>query len=172
VSINGYGISIRLPGGWDGRLYSRPLVEPSVLPEGLAEPFSRTPSAQGGAATLQIANFTIPAKTGDFGTGATARMPRGGVFAALVEYQRGQGLEPGRGLFESREIPVPLAPGDFDPQTLLLAVRGQEGVQRFFSVGVRPLCLYAVIDGHAKHGRALAELNQALTSLAIFDSPF
>ena len=66
---------------------------------------------------------------------------------------------------------MPLAARDFDPQTLLLAVRGQEGVQRFFSIGNRPFCLYAVIGEHAKRAGGLVELNQALLSLAVFDSP-
>ncbi len=167
MRINGYGISLDLPGGWDGRLYSRPLVEPPVLPPGLGQPFFRTPAARGGAATLHIANFTLPVKTGDFGTAATAAMPADGVFAALVEYQPGQGLEARKGLFEPQGVPAPLTARDFDPRTMLRASPGQAGLQRFFSIGNRPLCLYAVL-GSARGAEArLYELNGALASLQI-----
>lgn len=167
MRIDGYGILLDLPSGWDGRLYSRPLVEPSVLPPALGLPFFRSPSARGGAATLHIANFTLSLKAGDFGTGATASMPGDGVFAALVEYQPGQGLEPGRGLFEPRGIPVPLAPRDFDAAALLRAVPGQAGAQRFFTVGDRPLCLYAVLGSTQGVDAPLSQLNRALASLRV-----
>jgi hypothetical protein len=169
MRMEGYGISLELPSGWDARLYSRPLVEPSVLPAGLASPLIRTPTARGGAATLHFANFTLPAKAGDFGTAATAVMPAGGVFAALVEYQTGQGLEPGRGLFEAQGIPVPIAPDDLDPHALLRALPGQAGVQRFFSVGDRPFCLYVVVGPASGVRTALSQLNNALLSLAVLD---
>src|ERR671935_218601 len=121
VRISSYGISIVPPSGWDAHLYSRPLVEPSALPPGVGAPFARRASAEGGAATLHAGNFALPADNGEFGTEATSSMPPDGVFLALVEYQTGQGLEPGRGRFAPRRVPVPLGPSDFHPATLLRA---------------------------------------------------
>ena len=167
MRISGYGISILPPAGWDARLYSRPLVEPSALPAGVGEPFARRPSAEGGAATLHAANFALPAEDGEFGTTATSSMPPDGVFAAVVEYQTGQGLEPGRGLFAPRRVPAPLAPSDFEHSTLLRALPGQAGAQRFFTVAERPLCLYVVLGPRAQTRASIAELNQALLSLEI-----
>jgi hypothetical protein len=167
VRISGYGISIVPPSGWDAHLYSRPLVEPSALPAGVGAPFVRRPSAEGGAATLHAGNFALPADNGEFGTEATSSMPPDGVFLALVEYQTGQGLEPGRGLFAPRRVPVPLGLSDFHPATLLRALHGQVGAQHFFTVADRPLCLYAVLGPRAQTRPSVAELNQALLSLEI-----
>ena len=168
MRISSYGISIVPPSGWDAHLYSRPLVEPSALPPGVGAPFARRASAEGGAATLHTANFALPAHDGEFGTGATSSMPRDGVFVALVEYQTGQGLEPGRGLFAPRRIPVPLGLSDFHSATLVRALPGQAGAQRFFTVADRPLCLYAVLGPGAQTRASVAHLNQALFSLEVF----
>ena len=34
-------------------------------------------------------------------------MPHGAAFLTLTEYHAGNGLEPGRGLFKSRKLPLP-----------------------------------------------------------------
>jgi hypothetical protein len=167
MRIAGFGVSIDLPGGWDGRVYSRPLAPPAALPPGAGEPLLRIPAASGGAATLHAANFALPDHTGDFGTGATAKMPADGVFLALVEYQTGEGLEPGRGLFAHQGPPARLRPSDFDPSALLLALAGQAGVQRFFTAAGRPFCLYAVIGSLRRVAALAPQASLALRSVAI-----
>ena len=52
---------------------------------------------------------------------------------------------------------------------LLLAIPGQAGVQRFFTAGDRPLCLYAVMAERPGAATALSELNSALLSLEILE---
>ena len=151
--LKAHGIAVELPRGWEGRIYRR----------------------QGGDPTLHAASFALPRTDGDFGSIATARIPAGGGFLSLTEYRPGQGLVPGKGLFESTEIPLPLDPRNFHPQTLHIGRRGQAGFQHFFTTGGRPFCLYAVISTRPLHqmgaakaqAAAIHEVNHVLSSVTI-----
>jgi hypothetical protein len=132
VILRSHGIEIDLPDGWEGRIFRH----------------------RHGAPTLHAATFPLPHHDGEFGTKSTGRMPPGGAFFTLTEYQPGKGLEPGRGLFESKEIPLPLERDRFHPRTLLVARRGQFGFQHFFTMRGRPFCLYAVV--RREHGAVAA----------------
>ena len=151
MRLSGHGITIELPGGWDGQIYRRPAAEP----------------------TLHAASFPLPPHDGDFGSGATGTMPAVGAFVALKEYQAGPRLVPGQGLFAARTLPLPLEPRRFHPRSLQVGRAGQAGFQHFFTMGRRPLCLYAVISGLATATRASAardhvsQLNQILSSLQL-----
>jgi hypothetical protein len=158
MRLSAHGIDVDLPTGWEGRIYRRP----------------------GGDPTLHAANFALPHRDGDFGSGATAKMPRGGSFLVLTEYRAGDGLVPGRGLFEAAELPLPLDLRRFDPRALHIGRRGQSGFQHFFTSRGRPFCLYAVIDtGTAAGGfkasaaaaagakRQVSGINSVLGSVAI-----
>jgi hypothetical protein len=157
MRLEAYGIAIDLPRGWDGRVYRRPGAEP----------------------TLHAANFELPRSDGDFGSGATARMPDRGIFIALKAYTPGPRLRPGFGLYASHSIPLPLREGYFDPRALQVGRPGQAGFQHFFTGSGRPFCLYAVIrhttvqatraGGQAPthaHGQ-VGQLSRVLSSLAI-----
>jgi len=125
VRLAAYGIALDLPRGWDGRIYRRPGASP----------------------TLHAANFSLPANDADFGSTATARMPPGGIFLALKEYQAGPRLHPGLGLYASDSIPLPLSRRYFHPRALQVGRPGQSGFQHFFTAAPRrPFCLYAVLN--------------------------
>lgn len=121
--LSAHGLAIELPAGWEGRIYRR----------------------RGGDPILHAANFSLPDADGDFGSEATGRMPPGGSFLVLSEYRPGQGLEPGKGLFAPKAMPLPLELAHFHPRTLQVGRPGQAGIQRFFTVAGRPFCLYAVV---------------------------
>jgi hypothetical protein len=123
MRLRAYGIEIDLPRGWDGRIFRR----------------------RGADATLHAANFPLPAADGDFGSGATARMPRGGALLVIKEYRAGARLVPGTGLFASKSIPLPLHIGHFHRRALQVGRRGQAGFQHFFTDAGRAFCIYAVI---------------------------
>jgi hypothetical protein len=124
VRLAAYGISLELPRGWDGRIYRR----------------------TGASPTLHAANFHLPEDDADFGSGATARMPPGGIFIALKEYAAGPHLRPGVGLYASRALPLPLQRRYFHARALQVQRPGQAGFQHFFTAtGRRPFCLYAVL---------------------------
>jgi hypothetical protein len=125
VRLAAYGISLELPRGWDGRIYRRP----------------------GASSTLHAANFQLPPDDADFGSGATGRMPPGGIFLVLKEYAAGPRLRPGVGLYASHSLPLPLKRSYFQPRALQVQRPGQAGFQHFFTAaGRRPFCLYAVLS--------------------------
>ena len=151
--LQAYGIALELPRGWDGRIYRRPGASP----------------------TLHAANFGLPPEDADFGSGATGRMPNGGIFVALKEYEAGPRLRPGVGLYESRSIPLPLQTRYFHPRMLQVGRSGEAGFQHFFTApGERPFCLYAVIrrlgaglEAPAHAQAQVGQLSSVLSSLTI-----
>jgi len=147
--IEGHGIRVDLGPGWEGRIYRRPHGDP----------------------TLHAATFALPADDGDFGSHATEVMPPGGAFLVLTEYRPGRGLEPGRGLFAPGPLPLPLDQARFRPETLLVARRGQRGLQHFFTQAGRPFCLYAVLraprSAHAAGADQIDAVERVLRSVEI-----
>ena len=165
MNLAAQGVSIELPAGWDGRIYGRSRLEIIGSDEppisALAVP------AEQHFARVHTANFALPAEDGDFGAAATSKMGRNGVFASLVEYQPGDGLVPGVGLFAEAGPPPSLRRRDFRPDALLRALPGQAGAQRFFTANGRPFCLYTVLGSYARADQLLGELNPVLASLRI-----
>jgi len=113
---------------------------------------------------LHAANFALPADRDDYGPSTVEAMGRGGVFIALIEFDRASA---GRRLFSSAGIPVPLHADDFSVDQLIRRTAGQCGLQRFFRVGPRAFCLYTVIGSRALRGVLTTEANRVLASLAI-----
>jgi hypothetical protein len=165
MNIAAHGVSLDLPAGWDGRIFARSkeqIIGSSEPPiSSLAAPFEER------YARVHTANFALPSDDGDFGVRATSAMGAGGVFTSLVEYQPGDGLVPGAGLFAAVGPPEALEPRDFDPRALLRAIPGQAGTQRFFTAAGRPFCLYAVLGSGARAGELAGEVNRVLGSLRI-----
>lgn len=152
MRLAAHGIALELPRGWEGRIYR----------------------IAGGDPILHAANFPLPATDGDFGSGATASMPADGAFLALKEYRPGPRLLPGAGLFEGRQVPLPLEPGRFHPRALQVGRARQAGFQHFFTAAGRPFCLYAVIETAAARSASaprapnrLAQLTQILSTLEV-----
>jgi hypothetical protein len=83
-------------------------------------------------------------------------MPLGGSFLVLSEYRPGQGLEPGKGLYASTRVPLPLRLAHFHPHRLQVGRPGQAGFQHFFTAAERPFCLYAVVRPPTGGRRATA----------------
>lgn len=144
--LDAHGITVELPAGWSGRVFSRGQ----------------------GVATLHAANFALPLNDGEFGDRSTALMQSGSVFLALTEYRPGSGLQPGHGLFSPQRMPRRLDPTSFSAAGLAHPRPGQSGVQHFFSAVERPFCLYVVIAGpRSGRRRQLALIDHVLGSLKI-----
>lgn len=139
--LSAHGVTVAVPRGWDARA-----------------------SKRDGTLTLHLANYAIPQRDGEFGPRATRTMPSGGVFLALTEYRPALA---GKGLYRRRGVPRRLAPGDFSPNAVLNARRGQSGLQRFFSVGGRPFCLYAVVRAPGNSSKLVARANAVLRTLRV-----
>jgi hypothetical protein len=146
--LDAHGIRIELPRGWSGRVFSR----------------SRH------LARLHAGDFQLPLDDGEFGDRSTTSMPAVASFLALTEYLPGSGLEPGRGLFSSRKLPLPLDPASFSPTGLAHPRPGQTGMQHFFTTSARPFCMYIVVAGpRAERRRQLLVLDHVLRSFTIAD---
>jgi hypothetical protein len=146
VILSAHGIELELPPRWSGRLFRRP----------------------GGNPTLHAGDFALALGDGEFGDASTGQMPAGATFVALAEYLPGGGLQPGRGLFESGRIPLPLDPTGFASSRLAHPRPGQVGLQHFFTVNGRPFCLYVVLaSGGTGRRRQLAGVSRVLASLKI-----
>jgi hypothetical protein len=165
VSLSAHGIALSLPDAWDGRIYGRPRLIANPAERALVPGFDG--DERGRLATLHAASFPLSGAEGEFAAEATMRMPARGAFIALVEYQPDEQLVPGEGLFSSREVPRSLAPRDFRPETLMVPRGDQVGLQRFFTAGVRPFCLYAVVGSRAAAARGSAAISAVLGSLVI-----
>jgi hypothetical protein len=145
-ALEAHGVRVELPRGWSGRVFKR----------------------AGGGATLHAGDFQLPLDDGEFGDGSTAVMPAGASFLALTEYRPGAGLEPGRGLFAPRRVPVTLDPTAFGPSGLAHPRPGQAGTQHFFTAAGRPFCLYVVLSGpRSERRRQLAAVSNVLRTVRI-----
>lgn len=142
MKIAGHGIEIDLPDGWEGRVYRR----------------------NEGRPILHAASFALPAEDGDFGIAAIASMPSNGVFIALAEYDPDVLGEP---LFAHQGLPLPLRAADAHPRALQRLGRGRAGVQRFFTSGGRPFCVYVVIRSDPVQAAQIDRANRVLGSLSI-----
>lgn len=146
MRLGAHGLSIELPGGWEGRIFRR----------GAAGP------------VLHAASFALHEHDGDFGAAATGRMRDGDRFLAVVEYRPDERLRPGQGLFESGGPPQRIHPLDFSARQLQVTRAGQLGWQRFFTASGRACCAYAVIrPGRHPPGRLVAELARVLATLTV-----
>jgi hypothetical protein len=125
MRLEGYGIQVDVPDGWEGRIFRH----------------------EGGEPTLHVANFALPFEDGDFGAASVASMGAGGVFLALTEF--GADLA-GRGLFDQPGPPRRLRAADLSPAALQRTIAGRAGVQRFFTISGRAFCLYLVVGAESK----------------------
>jgi hypothetical protein len=144
--VRAHGIEIELPARWSGRIFGR----------------------AGGIATLHAGDFQLAIPDGEFGDRSTARMPAVASFVVVTEYLPGNGLEPGRGLYASSRLPLPLDPIAFRSNSLAHPRFGQLGMQHFFTKSNRPFCLYLVVAGpRANRRHQLSVLDHVLRSLQI-----
>lgn len=125
--LTAFGISLEVPHGWEARAFRHPDGEP----------------------TIHVASFPLPRTDGDFGSDAAELMPSDGLLFVLTEYRIApDDLE--RGIF-AHPKPRTLDPALLDNRTLLRPIRGQRGLQQFFSTAGRAFCLYLVVGSAATH---------------------
>ncbi len=146
ATIGAHGITARLPGGFEGRIFVRPSTVGSTYP------------------VAQFATFPIPDDIGDFGSGAVTLMGPYDIFTTLFEY----GPESvGRALFAQQGRPSAFSESDFSPMTLRRGIPGQSGTQRFFTEAGRPFSLYAVLGSHTFRRLLVPRVNELVGSLAL-----
>ena len=147
TSVRAHGVTVHDLNGWEARISRRPPTEPE----------ERTHSV------THIGSFPLPARRGDFGSGAVERMGRDDVLVVLVEYDADSAKTP---LFAQRGLPKPRA-ADFDPRKLQRTLAGQSGGQWFFNTGDRAFTLYVVLGSHDRRARLVPKVHAILDQLTI-----
>jgi hypothetical protein len=113
---------------------------------------------------LHAATIALPEVRGDFGGGVVERLDPGGIFIALVEYDREATSTP---LFAATGLPKGLSGSQFHTNTLQRGVAGQSGAQWFCQVAGRAFCLYVVLGAHADRWRLATHASQVVQTLSI-----
>lgn len=159
MRINGHGIDVELPDGWEGSIDRRP------------EQASASSHAAGGRSApvdaehpiAHLANFALPNQRGDYGSGAVERMTSTDVLVCLLEH----GPEDvGTPLFAHQGIPR-LTPAQFSPSSMQRTIEGMSGTQAFFTENGRAFCLYAVVGSHRDRRALVPVVNGLLDTLRI-----
>ena len=150
--MQGGGIALDLPTGWDAEIYRRPSSVSALSSSGTAE---RTNSV------LHAANFALPEPRGDFGSGAVEVMSTADLMIVIFEYNS---EDAETALFSHQGIPIPLTADDFHPHNMQRARKGLQGCQRFFNTGDRAWCLY-VIAAEVGLGASVAQANDVLATV-------
>lgn len=114
---------------------------------------------------LHVANFALSGDAGQFGAAVTGRMGADGVFAAVVQYAVDADVRPHAGLFAAR-FSARLGLHEFHSSQLQVTRPGHLGMQRFFTAGELPYCLYAVIAPvRRRPAQLVGELSAVLRTL-------
>jgi hypothetical protein len=157
TAIDANGLSVNVPKGWDGAITThddghsdQDLSQRDDL--GLTLP------------VLHLANFALPPRRGDYGSGAVEIMRGGGLLICLLEFDP---VEARSALFSGGSIPRRLAKRDFSPDTMQRTMSGMSGTQFFGVEAERAFCLYVVLGSHARRGVLVPELNKVLATLEV-----
>lgn len=153
MRIAAHGVRVDLPPGWEGAIRT--------------ERDDELAAAHGGAEAYPVAHLStaaLPARRGDFGSGAVDRLGADDDFVALVEYGA---EEAGSALFSARGLPRRLDPRAFSPGQLQRTLPGQAGLQRFFTDRGRAFCLYLVLGDRDDLHRHVRRVEQVLAGFDI-----
>ncbi len=161
MKLKAHGIEADLLPGWEGRISVRraPLMSDANLDASRA---GRAPELT--QPVVHLANFPLPERRGDFGSGAVDQMGSGHVLVVLFEY----GAESvGQALFRRQGLPRRLRPDMFSGSALQRTVPGQAGTQVFFTEAERTFCLYVVLGRHREAAQLVPLANRTLTATRI-----
>lgn len=143
-----HGLRATVPVGWECRIGN--------LPE----------SGDGERTFSYLHASTVPltGPRADYGGGVVERLGSNDVFVALLEFGP---EEASSALFgEVDEMPV-LEQSMFRRNQLQRRIRGQAGVQRFFTFKGRPFCLYVVLGSIVNSAALVEKANQLVLGLGV-----
>jgi hypothetical protein len=154
TTMTAHGIKAKLHPGWNGRIYQEVLAPPEVM-----------------GPIMHMGNFAIPMTDTGFAGQMMGQVTSGKVAFVYMEYVPDDVIRPGVGLYSAQGFPPPFTLDDFSPTNMQVSRPGQVGAQRFFSVGDRPIVLYAVVGTGDGAEDAVASLNATLGDLQLATSP-
>jgi hypothetical protein len=147
AAISAMGLAVTPPVGWEATIYRRPATD--------------------GATTypvLHAATVALPAARGDYGSGVVELLGPDDVFVGILEFGPEAANTP---LFRSLSAVPALTPDAYRPRQLQRTIRGQAGVQRFFTAAGRGFCLYSVVGSMANRVMLTARANQMLGTVRV-----
>ena len=145
--LSALGISVSPPTGWEATIYRRP-----AHPGTLTFP------------VMHASTTALPANRGDYGSGVVELLGPDDVFVAMLDFGPGAA---GTALFSGLHGIPGLTPDAYNPRQLQRTIRGQAGVQRFFTTKGRGFCLYSVIGSMSNRVSLTGRANQLIGSLHI-----
>jgi hypothetical protein len=145
--LEAMGLIVTPPTGWEASIYRRP-----------ATTVERT------YPIVHAATVPLPTTRGDYGSGVVELLGPNDVFVSVLEFGPDAAAS---ALFRTLDAVPGLTPDVYQPMQLQRMIRGQGGVQRFFTVGGRAFCLYSVIGALANRVPLTARANQLIGSLRI-----
>jgi hypothetical protein len=146
------GVELPVPTGWEARGGGSADAPTSAARRSLERPY------------VHLANFALSSPRGPYGSGVVGGMGSDDVFVALVQFLPESAHTR---LFADVGIPRRLRDGDFSSSSLQRTLKGQLGVQRFFSDSSRALCLYVVMGGVPALRQTLPTLNEILAGAIV-----
>jgi hypothetical protein len=141
------GLAVTPPAGWEAAIYRRPPAH--------------------GAQTypiLHAATVALPADRGDYGAGVVELLGPNDVFVSILDFGPDAARSP---LFSGLTAVPGLTPDAYRPRQLQRTIRGQAGVQRFFSMAGRGFCLYSVIGSVGNRVVLTARANEVLGTIRV-----
>ena len=149
--ISAAGLSVIPPSGWEATIYRR-----SPAPGEDTYPI------------LHAATVPLPSQRGDYGSGLVETLGAQDVFVSVLEFGPDAA---GTALFQTLSAVPALTPDAYRPRQLQRTIRGQAGVQKFFTVGGRAFCLYSVIGALTNRVLLTSRANEVIGSLRIDSLP-
>jgi hypothetical protein len=145
--IAAMGLAVTAPPGWDATIYQRPSGPGEVT-----------------YPVMHAATIPLPAERGDYGSGLVELLGPQDVFVGVLEFGPQAASTP---LFAGLRSVPGLTPDAYRSQQLQRTIRGQAGVQRFFTVGGRAFCLYSVIGSIANRAAGSARANELIATFRV-----
>jgi hypothetical protein len=130
VILTGYGLSLDLLQGWEGRIF---MYDPE--PPALVFPI------------IHAGSFALPEDTSSFGSGALMRMRGQGAFFAIAEYGP---RYTGETAFAHVGVPLPVERGDLKPQALHWTSPDLLGFQAMFQLRGRAFVLQLAVGARGE----------------------
>lgn len=142
------GVRVAVPPGWEGRIAQQ------------------LDSGDGEVTTQVVHAATVPlsGERADFGGGVVERLGTEDVFISLIEFGS---PEANTALFKQVDALPVLDVSMFHRNQLQRRIRGQAGVQHFFTYQGRPFCLYVVLGSIARAPALVAKANEMLSGIAV-----
>lgn len=145
--ISAAGLSLAPPAGWEATIYRRQALKGEIT-----------------YPVVHASTVPLVSGRGDYGGGLVETLGAEDVFVSFLEF----GPEAaGTPLFSRLQAVPGLTPDVYRPRQLQRTIRGQAGVQRFFTVGGRAFCLYSVIGSFASRVPLTDRANQLIGTFRV-----